>query len=210
MKKKYESMFVVHVRYDINSDVFQDANDVHYYINSRVKQFIDHSLYVDQPTYEQVFVPSSVDVDIADRMNGLKAHVSFTGVVDSIISEASDSRRTPNVWMAGRLMSLSASIRDWMSSVRSIRPNDRFITRARQFDSNDIPGENVLLPTLPLNTMRMIVNKCRERFVNADNSAWCDAMKESTLDVLDGLFEDGLPIDRELTANEIGSGAEPF
>lgn len=210
MKKKYESMFVIHVRYDVNSDVFMDANDVHYYINSRVKNFIDHNLHIDQPQYEQVFLPTATEVEQAERENGLKAYISYTGVLDSIVSEASDSRRTPNVWMAGRLMSMTSSVRDWLSNVRSISSSDRFINRARQFDSNDVPNEHVLLPTLPLNTMRMIVNRCRERFIVADSRAWYDAMKESALDVLEGLFEDGLPVDRELTQNEITNGAEPF
>lgn len=203
--KKYESMFVVHVRYDVNTDQYGDASDVHVYIQNKVIEHLKSSLTQDQSYPTNVFVGTTAEVDNSDRQFGLKASITYATTVDSVFSDASPSRRSPNVWFLGRLSSAAHMAREWVSYARTIGNGDELATRARSFDTQEAGRDAIQLPTLPFNTMRLIFNRARENYFTENNAMWHKSIKESTIDVLEGLFEDGLPVDRELTQNEIGN-----
>lgn len=209
--KKYESMFVVHVRYDINSDQYNDASDIHVYIQNKVNEYLRARMALDMESYPtSVFVSTNQEVENADRQMGLKARVTFATTVDSVMSDASENRRSPNVWFLGRLASAAHMAREWVAYGRTIGGNNELAARARSFDTQEAGSDSIQLPTLPYNTMRLIFNRARENFYTDNNKRWHQSIKESTVDVLEGLFEDGLPVDRELTQNELGNYAEPF
>ena len=210
MKKKFESMFVVHVRYDVNTEHHGDASDVHVYIQNKFLEFLKTSLPQDQSYPTNVFVNTTAEVENSDRQFGLKARISYASTVDSVMSDASESRRSPNVWFLGRLSSAAHMAREWVSYARTISNNDELASRARSFDTQEAGGDSIQLPTLPWNTMRLIFNRARENYYSNNNKMWHKSIKETTVDVLEGLFEDGLPVDRELTQSEIGNYAEPF
>lgn len=215
MKKKYESMFVVHVRYDVNAQEYGDAADVHEILSRELRHYLQHKLHTESTTstgWHNFFVGTEEEVDNSERsLTGLKARVSWAGICDSALSEASDNRRNPNVWFLGRLTTIGNMTREWASYVRSLMPNDPFASRARQFDTREdtLNDGRVQLPTLPFNTMKLVFHRTRENYNSASNVAFNTEMKRATLDVLESLFEDGLPVDRELTANELNE-VEPF
>jgi hypothetical protein len=207
MTTKYEAIVTFHVRYDIaGSDVYS-AND---FLN-RVCEVMRQSIYgvTANPT---ISVGSD---EIAAIANGTQSGSSSTGrvtwaqVQDSGMSVASESRHNPNVVLAGYIASVDNIARSINSDYRAIDKTDNpeMFERARHLSVDANPTDNrTVLPTVPASTARVIARRALRELRTVPMVQLRRECQNSMFTILDGLYEDGLPLNYELTNEEV----DPF
>lgn len=207
MTTKYEAIVTMHIRYDIaGSDVYS-AND----FLSRVCDSMRSSIY---GVTANPIVSAGSDV-IAAISSGAQSGSPSTGRVtwaqvnDSGMSLASESRHAPNVVLAGYIASVDNIVRSINGDFRSISQsnNPEMFARSRHLCVDALPQEtHTVLPTVPASTARVIARRALREMRVVPHEELRRQCQNSMVEILDGLYEDGLPLNHEFTNNEV----EPF
>jgi tRNA/tmRNA/rRNA uracil-C5-methylase (TrmA/RlmC/RlmD family) len=202
MTHKFETLIAVHIRYDMPNA------DLHYaeLLSVKMRETIINHIQ-SQPIDELRTTADELNMEV--NLSPYRARVTYAGAQDSITSEASENRRSPNVFIYGRLASMGGMIAEMSSNrFRRIRKTSPLGQRAQHLDTaqhNSIISTNdewVTLPTLPMSTARMILRRAWNTMRSNEDDRMVDLVQEATVDILDGIFEDGLPISREMTEAE--------
>ena len=224
MKKKFETMMTFHVRFDINNENLAYGSAIADRIREAVTQYINHGITEDTKSDFIYFQPASTftmngrelaEMDESTGVDNTKAKITFCAVVDQVTDEASANRHTPNVWRIGGLRNMRQAIRAYTAN-RVFAKSHPLASRVKPFDATDgnaIYGESdyYTLPSLPIKTMELAVQRMRHKESRQVNEVINEQLTEEVLDILEGLFEDGLPANYEMTARESRvSSPEPF
>jgi hypothetical protein len=207
MTTKYEAIVTMHIRYDIAGSDIYSAND----FLSRVCDVMRQSIYGITSAIT-VSAPPSLIEDISNGTqsgSGSVGRVTWAQVNDSGMALASESRHTPNVVLAGYIASVDNVVRSINSDFRSIRQNDNpeMFERARHLSVDAAPEETrTVLPTVPASTARVIARRALREMRTTPMEELRRQCQNSMVEVLDGLYEDGLPLNHEFTTAEV----EPF
>lgn len=202
MTHKFETLMAIHIRFDMQNE------DLHYpeVLSAKMRDAII-SYIQSQPIEELRTTADELNMEV--NLSPYRARVTYAGVQESITSEASENRRQPNVFIYGRLASLSGMIAEMSSNrFRRIRRTSQLGQRAQHLNTaqpNSIISTNdewITLPTLPMSTARMILRKAWNTMRSNEDDRMVDLVQEATVDILDGIFEDGLPVSREMTEAE--------
>ena len=205
MKTKFETMFVLHVRFDMNTPELHRADS----IAEALRRYISEQL-IENPPYFMKATAEEIETTDGPSTYEFKTRITYAGIRDFVTSLASASRRSPNVWNTGRLMTMSGSVADWTNNLRRIPRDSELGSRAQHlcigvtnFDSWLNEGKDILLPTVPLATSRMIIGKALAKFSIWNSERWSATVQECAVEVLDSMYEDGLPAGHELTDQEV-------
>lgn len=224
MKKKFETMMTFHIRFDINNENLAYGSAIADRIREAVTQYINHGITEDTKSDFIYFRPASTfivdgrelsEMDESTGIDNTKAKITFCSVVDHVTDEASASRHTPNVWRVGGLRNMRQALRAYASNRVFVKTHP-LASRVKPFDATDgnllhADNDYYTLPSLPIKTMELAVQRMRHKESRQVNEAINNQLTEEVLDILEGLFEDGLPANYEMTAREgrIAS-PEPF
>ena len=187
---KHEAMILLHVRFDMATNDDWCANNT----TERMAHAMLEHLRTN-PMFQSDFTSGNITSD---------AHLSYSGISQYKTTIASDNRRRPNVWLTGRLESMSEAIANWSNSWRAIRKSNKLFESCQHLDTECRDNGYVMLPMMPHATMRRVVDDARTNLEQTRNESFADAVREAAITVLDGLFEDGLPV------THVNSRPEPF
>lgn len=186
---KHEALIVMHVRFDMQThDEWSSGN-----ATERMGLFMLESLRNSNMFKSDFTENNSADVNL-----------SYSGMHAFKTSIASDNRRRPNVWLSGRLESMSEAISAWGASWRTVRKTSPLFGTCQHLDTDGRRDHYVQLPVLPHATMRRVVEDARTNMENNRTEAFGEAVREAAISLLDGMFEDGLPV------THVSSHPEPF
>lgn len=227
MKKKFETMFTVHVRYDINNEDYSYGNDISQRIQQAVQSYIQQGLQTDEGLNGIIYFapknnfthdgPAVANAEPSTSGDNTLAKITFSQIVDSVTDFASENRHSPNVWFVGGLRNLRTQIRVYMNN-RTVMKNSPLAVRARQFDASEPSSwshvdnrDYYTLPILPNRTMELAIQRTRNNESRIVTDGIAEQLQEQVLDILDGLFEDGLPVQHDFTPREARVATpEPF
>lgn len=207
MTTKYEAIVTMHIRYDIAGSDIYSAND----FLSRACEVMRQSIYGTRAD-DTVNASSDLIARIANGEHpggGSVGRVTWAQVNDSGMALASESRHAPNVVLAGYIASVDNIVRSINGDFRSIsqRSNPEMFARARHLCVDALPQEtHTVLPTVPASTARVIARRALREMRVAPHEELRRQCQNSMVEILDGLYEDGLPLNHEFTTSE----AEPF
>ena len=187
---KHEAMIVLHVRFDMLTTDEWCANNA---TERMAHAMIEHLR--NNPMFQSDFTSGNTTSD---------TKLSYSGINQYKTALASDNRRRPNVWLTGRLESMGEAIANWSNSWRAIRSSNKLFESCQHLDTDCRDNGYVMLPMMPHATMRRVVDDARNNLDNTRNEDFANAVREAAITVLDGLFEDGLPI------THVNSRPEPF
>jgi hypothetical protein len=210
MTTKYEAIVTIHIRYDIAGTDVYNASD----FLSRVCNTMRNSVY---GVTADASVNASADV-IAGIANGTEpgshsvGRVTWAQVLDSGMSVASESRHTPNVVLAGYIASVDSIARSINNDYRSIDKDDNpeMFERSRHLSMNRVSEDTsrTLMPSVPSSTANVIARRALREVRSIPMLQLRRECQKSMIEILDGLYEDGLPLNHEFSRSEIN--AEPF
>lgn len=209
MKKKYEAIISFHVRFDANTENKEGAGDIVSEITRRLRTVMRRQFEgTESSGYAQVkFVETPVEVEQSEiTQDGYVASVSWASENNWVLDEAGQNRHNPNVFMVGRMMTTSQAISEFGYNSATVSPSETDLyRRALPFDTQRMTGEPglVTLPTLPASTMRRIIDTARHRYSDDMYTTWFKRLKTETIETIEGLFEDGLPVDTETSEPEM-------
>lgn len=187
---KHEAMIMLHVRFDMATNDEWCANNV---TERMAHAMLEHLR--NNPMFQSDFTSGNITSD---------TKVTYSGISQYKTALASDNRRRPNVWLTGRLESMGEAIANWSNSWRAIRSSNKLFDSCQHLDTDCRNNGYVMLPMMPHATMRRVVDDARTNLEQARNEDFANAVREAAITVLDGLFEDGLPI------THVNSRPEPF
>lgn len=212
MTHKFETLMAIHIRYDMANEDFYYADVLANRMRESIVSYIQSMPFDElRTTAEELTQP---------EVNPHKARVTYAGCQESVVSPASENRRSPNVFISGRLASIGAMVTEIASmGYRRLRKDSPLGQRAQHLNTaspNTIissADEYITLPSVPMSTARMILRKAWNVQRAQESDRLRDFIQEATVEILDGIFEDGLPINSELTSAErrnINDGHDPF
>lgn len=187
---KHEAMIMLHVRFDMLTTDEWCANNT---TERMAHAMLEHLR--NNPMFQSDFTEGNTTYD---------TKVTYSGISQYKTALASDNRRRPNVWLTGRLESMGEAIANWSNSWRAIRSSNKLFESCQHLDTDCRNNGYVMLPMMPHATMRRVVDDARTNLEQARNEDFANAVREAAITVLDGLFEDGLPI------THVNSRPEPF
>ncbi len=206
MTTKYEAIITLHVRYDIAGTDIYSASD----FLSRVSDTVRSSIY---GINAENSISASAET-IAAISNGTQSgsgstgRVTWAGIIDSGMSLASASRHNPNVVSTGYIASIDNIVRSINSDFRAIeeRDNAELHQRARHLSVETFPSDTrTVLPTVPASTARVIARRALRQLGSIPHAELRRECQAAMVEILDGLYEDGLPLNYEME-NEV----DPF
>ena len=187
---KHEAMIILHVRYDMLTNDEWAANNA----AERMAHFMSEEL--------RTSVYNKPELTIQSTVSDYK--LTYSGINQYKTAIASEHRRRPNVWLTGRLESMTEALSNWANSWRAVRSNNSLYDTCRHLDTDGRDNGHVMLPMLPHATMRRVIDEARTNMDSARNDDFANAVRQSAITMMDGLFEDGLPI------THVNTRVEPF
>jgi hypothetical protein len=187
---KHEAMIILHVRYDMLTQDEWSANNA----AERMAHFMVEQLRTSNY--------NNPELTIQNTMSDYK--LTYSGINQYKTAIASEHRRRPNVWLTGRLESMTEALSNWANSWRAVRSNNSLYDTCRHLDTDGRDNGHVMLPMLPHATMRRVIDEARTNMDMARNDDFANAVRQSAITMMDGLFEDGLPI------THVNTRVEPF
>ena len=187
---KHEAMIMLHVRFDMATTDEWCANNTTERMGHAMLEHLRNN-----PMFQADFTQGNTTYD---------TKLSWSGISQYKTTIASDNRRRPNVWLTGRLESMSEAIANWSNSWRAIRSTNKLFETCQHLDTDGRNNGYIMLPMMPHATMRRVVDDARTNMEQSRNESFADAVREAAITVLDGLFEDGLPV------THVNSRPEPF